>query len=173
MLTNTKLNDALEKIMRGINNVKPVYLGVESLENIELGQSNGYISMRIADGNTNHTYQYLMKDADGAEEIIRGLINSIYKKDILPRKGEIKKLKKQLNRQLERVCRWQGKLYSMKKDSQVYDLEQREICMNKLAEINECVYFKYKRLDIIRKDLCLYKIFKNILFAAIKELLAA
>lgn len=82
MLIDAKLNDILEKIMRGINNVKPIYLGMECLENIELGQNNGYIVMRIANGNTNYTYQYPIKDTDGAEGIIRGLIDSIYKKRI-------------------------------------------------------------------------------------------
>lgn len=173
MLTDIKLHDALKEIMGGINNVKPIYLDGECLENIELGQSNGHIIMAIDDGNTNYTYQYSIKDTDGAEEIIRGLINDIYQKDILPRKGEIKKLKKQLNRQVERVYRWQDKLNVMKKNSQVYDLEQRKAYISKLAEINESIYFKYKKLDIIRKDLHLYKIFKNILFVVIKELKAA
>ncbi|WP_446897716.1 hypothetical protein ACSVC9_12065 [Clostridium sp. LBM24168] len=168
MLNGKELSNILKKVTESINIAQQIYL-----ENIELGQSNDYIVLTLNDGDTNFIYQYKMQDTDGSEEIIRGLIDSIYKKDITPRRHEIKILKKQLNRQLERVYRWQGKLYKMKKNSQVYDLEQREICMNKLAEINESIYFKYKKLDIIRKDLRLYKIFKDILFAVIEELKAA
>jgi hypothetical protein len=172
MLKSEELSNILEKVMESINIAQQIYLGEGYLENVELRQSNGYVVLTLNDGDTNYIYQYKMQDNDGSEQIIRGLIDSIYKKDLTPRRHEIKKLKKQLNRQMERVYRWETKLHSMKKNTEVYNLEQRKVYLTKLAEIDESIYIKYKKLNIIKTDLYEYDLFKNILYNAIKELAA-
>lgn len=172
MLKSEELSNILKKVTESINIAQQIYLGEEYLENVELRQSNGYIVLTLNDDDTNYIYQYKIQDNDGSEQIIRGLIDSIYKKDLTPRRHEIKKLKKQLNRQLERVYKWETKLHSMKKNSEIYNLEQREICLNKLAEVNESIYIKYKKLNTIKTDLYEYDLFKNILYSAIERLAA-
>jgi hypothetical protein len=176
MLKSEELSNILDKVTESINLAQQIYNGEE--KNIELVQNNGYVVLAMLPEDdttivcTNYVYQYKIQDNDEPEQIIRGLIDSIYKKDITPRRHEIKKLKKQLNQQLERVYKWESKLHSMKKNSEIYDLEQRETYLNKLSEINESIYIKYKKLNTIKTDLYEYDLFKNILYSAIKELAA-
>lgn len=52
------------------------------------------------------------------------------------------------------------------------ELEQRQAYIDKLLEIDESIYIKYKKLNTIKTDLDQYNLFKNILYSAIKELAA-
>lgn len=87
----------------------------------------------------------------------------------MPRKYQIKKIKKHLDRQLERIFNWKSKISMMKKQK-IYDFELERKVARKLNEINEEIYINWKAMDDIKVDLYEYEIFKDILFESLKQL---
>ena len=169
MLTGKKLNKKLENIMETINVSQPIILGGEFLEKINLSQNNGYIVWDITDGDDKYQYTYKLQQNDTEETIIRGLIDSIYQKNLLPLKREIKKAKKYLNRKIEEIYRCEYKLENLR-NNQIYDPMKKSPILAQEDVINHEIFLKYRELDSAKVDLEQFNLYKNILFQAIKEL---
>ncbi len=131
---------------------------------------NGQMILKIQDGQECFNYSCKVTNENSISNlIIQELINEIYQKDLLPRKYEIKRIKKYLDRQLERIFKWKAKIVMMKKQK-VYDFGLEHKVTQKLNEINENIYINWKTMDDIKADLYEYEVFKDILFQSLKEL---
>lgn len=169
MLEGKKLNDVLENIMKTINAAQPIILGGEFLEKIDIGTMYGNVLLSITEDNKIYTFEYKLNEEDGEEEIIRGLIDEIYKIQLIPRKNNIKKAKKYLKRKLEKIYQCEYQLENLR-NNQIYDIAKKNPILAEEDVINHEIYLKYKELDDLKTDLEQFNIYKNILFQAIKEL---
>ncbi|MEA5008757.1 hypothetical protein [Clostridium tyrobutyricum] len=177
MLKGKELNNVLGEIMMGIDAAKPYYIGGEEelFKNIEMGQFNGYVWIKFVvntwnthDDANKHLYEYKLLEKDGAEEIIRGLIDNVYKKDLLPRKQEIKTFKKQLKQKMDQIFKWEINLNNVIFTIPL-DLEKKNKCLNKLSKINEDIYDRMMRMKVLREKKYEYETLKNILYAVLKN----
>ncbi|APM37807.1 hypothetical protein [Clostridium kluyveri] len=163
--------DKMLKEIRGAMNIaQQIVLSGETMEFMDVTFDGQYIILIIQDGKEFFNYKYKVDDKNLISNLlIEGLINEIYQKDLLPRKYQIKKIKKHLDRQLERIFNWKSKIAMMKKQK-IYDFELERKVARKLNEINEEIYINWKAMDDIKVDLYEYEIFKDILFESLKEL---
>lgn len=163
--------DKMLKEIRGAMNIaQQIVLSGETMEFMDVTFDGQYIILIIQDGKEFFNYKYKVDDKNLISNLlIEGLINEIYQKDLLPRKYQIKKIKKHLDRQLERIFNWKSKIAMMKKQK-IYDFELERKVARKLNEINEEIYINWKAMDDIKVDLYEYEIFKDILFQSLKEL---
>ena len=164
-----KLSKKLENIMETINIAQQIELGGEFLDEIELSQNNDYIVLDIMDGNDKYQYTCKLQQNDTEETIIKGLINDIYQKNILPMKAEIKEAKKYLNRRLEGIYKCENQLENLR-NNQVYDSSKKAPILAQEDVINHEIFLKYRELDDAKVDLEQFSIYKNVLFQGIKEL---
>ncbi|OBR90714.1 hypothetical protein CLRAG_33620 [Clostridium ragsdalei P11] len=164
-----KLNDVLQNMMGAINIGQQIYLGEEGLDVTELSQNNGYIVLKITDGEDKYQYTYKLKQDDTEETIIRGLIDSVYQQNLLPLKREIKKAKKYLNRKIQEIYQCEYKLENLR-NNQDYDLVKKSQLLAEEDVINHEIYLKYRELDSNKVDMEQFSIYKNILFESLKEL---
>lgn len=163
--------DKMLKEIRGAMNIaQQIVLSGETMEFMDVTFDGQYIILIIQDGKEFFNYKYEVNNENLISNLlIEGLINEIYQKDLLPRKYQIKKIKKHLDRQLERIFNWKSKIAMMKKQK-IYDFELERKVARKLNEINEEIYINWKAMDDIKVDLYEYEIFKDILFESLKEL---
>jgi hypothetical protein len=168
MLTK-KLNDVLENIMKAINVAQPIILGGEFLEKIDLGTAYGNVLLSITEDKEVYNFEYKLKEEDGEEEIIRGLIDEIYKIQLIPRKNNIKKAKKYLKRKIEGIYKCEYKLENLR-NNQNYDLVKKSQLLAEEDVINHEIFIKYRELDDAKVDMEQFNIYKNILFQSLKEL---
>lgn len=169
MLEGKKLNDILENIMDAINAAQPIILGGEFLEKIDLGIQYGNVLLSIEEDKEVYTFEYKLKEDDTAETILKGLIDEIYKIQLIPRKNNIKKAKKYLNRKLESIYQCEYQLENLR-NNQIYDPTKKAPILAQEDVINHEIYLKYRELDDAKVDLEQFSIYKNILFQSLKEL---
>lgn len=165
-----EMDKMLKEIRGAMNIAQQIVLSGETMDFMDVTFDGQYIILIIQDGTEFFNYKYEIDDENLISNLlIRGLINEIYQKDLLPRKYQIKKIKKHLDRQLERIFNWKSKIAMMKKQK-IYDFELERKVARKLNEINEEIYINWKAMDDIKVDLYEYEIFKDILFESLKQL---